>query len=104
MSDFNKLYEAHRILFERYMKICEEYRDESIDIDETHPHHLGWMCASALGSLETFPVDKLSRWLGFIQGCLTMRGLITVQEERDFSRPLFHAAYGENAPPTVNRI
>lgn len=34
---------------------------------------------------------KANRWLGFIQGCMIMRGMTTVQAERDFTRPYFKA-------------
>lgn len=59
------------------------------------PEHLLWMCTTALHNLENWPTDKSHRWLGFIQGCLAMQGIISVDSERDFSRPLFHAAYNE---------
>lgn len=63
--------------------------------------HLLWMCASAQEHASEWPIDKLSRWLGFIQGVMTFQGLLNVEEERDFSRPLFHAAYRAEgmAPP-----
>lgn len=35
------------------------------------------------------PLNKLNRWLGYIQGVLIMTGQTTVKEERDFTRPLF---------------
>lgn len=41
------------------------------------------------------PVDKLSRWLGFVQASCIFEGYTTVEAERDFSRPLFHKAYTE---------
>jgi hypothetical protein len=66
--------------------------------------HLLWMCATALENGASWPVDKLSRWLGFIQGVMTTQGWLTVEAEREFSRPLFHAAYqadGRECPPTV---
>ena len=55
--------------------------------------NLAWMCRTALENIDSFPVDKLNRWLGFVQGVLCMKGLITVEGERDYSRPLFHEAY-----------
>lgn len=39
------------------------------------------------------PIDKISRWLGFLQADLIHKGIMTVDGERDFSRPLFHEAY-----------
>ena len=65
--------------------------------------HLLWMCASAKDHASSWPIDKLSRWLGFIQSAMTFQGLLNVEEERDFSRPLFHAAYRSEglAPPST---
>jgi hypothetical protein len=44
-----------------------------------------------LNELKTvqFPKGKANRWLGFIQGIMIERGLLTVKEERDFTRPFF---------------
>lgn len=39
--------------------------------------------------IEEFHSTKYSRWLGFIQGVLVANGLITVEEERNLTRPLF---------------
>ena len=41
------------------------------------------------GCIDGFPVTKLCRWLGFIQGVLIERGYTTVEAERDWTRPLF---------------
>lgn len=35
------------------------------------------------------PICKLNRWLGYIQGTLIARGFLSVQGERDATRPLF---------------
>lgn len=35
------------------------------------------------------PLNKLNRWLGYVQGVLIERGITTVQAERDWTRPLF---------------
>jgi hypothetical protein len=61
----------------------------------------------ALEGIDTLPIDKLNRWLGFIQATVVFNGLTTVQKERDFSRPLFHAAYeadGIAIPETVDIV
>jgi hypothetical protein len=39
----------------------------------------------------SYPTDKLHRWLGFIQGVLSVTGIIDVDVERDYTRPLLHA-------------
>ncbi|MFG6080454.1 hypothetical protein ACEUZ9_001058 [Paracoccus litorisediminis] len=102
--------EATRIMFERYLGIINQARHE---VDPESPGdsrkslgNLAWMCAEGMDKHDALPIDKLSRWLGFVQGCLAMRGLISVDAERDFSRPLFHAAYctaGDEPPGTLER-
>jgi hypothetical protein len=46
-----------------------------------------------LENVNTFPIDKLYRWLGFAQGVLSAFDMIDVNTERDISRPLFHTMY-----------
>ena len=89
---------ATELLFRRYLALlcslpgyCRE--SASGRDPQTSLANLTWMCRTGIEQIDTFPLDKLSRWLGFIQGVLAMRGLVTVDGERDFSRPLFHAAY-----------
>jgi hypothetical protein len=41
------------------------------------------------GCLNKLPLNKLNRWLGYIQGCLICWRVTTVETERDFTRPLF---------------
>lgn len=55
--------------------------------------NLAWMCRTAIADGPNLPEDKVSRWLGFVQGGLAMRGLLDVGKERDVSRTLFHRAY-----------
>ena len=35
------------------------------------------------------PLMKLNRWLGYVQGTLISRGVLTVEMERNWTRPLF---------------
>ena len=65
--------------------------------------NLAWMCREGMREEDTLPIDKLSRWLGCVQGCLAMRGLIAFDAERDLSRPLFHAGYREDGIPVPGR-
>lgn len=51
-----------------------------------------------------WPVDKVSRWIGYIQRGMIDNNMTSVDAERDFSRPLFHKAYkeiGYDIPETV---
>lgn len=48
---------------------------------------------------------KIGKWLGYIEGVLITKGITTVNEERDFTRPIFHAYYksiGLEVPETVD--
>jgi len=96
--------QATAALFRRYAALLEGAADDAPPPDPlAGADNLRWMCRTALENIDTYPVDKLSRWLGYVQGVLTMRGAVTVNGERNFSRPLFHAAYaaeGTAVPPT----
>ena len=48
---------------------------------------------------EDMPIDKISRWFGFIQGVLTVNKVITVEEERQFTRMFFSYIYRRNNEP-----
>lgn len=95
---------ASVLLLNRYRSILDQYADQGPVPAETSCVHLSWMCRMAASEAYDWPVDKLSRWLGFVQGVMAARGLITVSNEREFSRPLFHEAYtasGICPPETV---
>jgi hypothetical protein len=68
--------------------------DNDGDGSETSFENLRWMVDRCLSD-ETMPLDKVSRWVGFIQGVLATKGLLSVAEERDRTRPIFHKAYRE---------
>jgi hypothetical protein len=73
---------------------------------DTSYAHLHWMIAMCLENLDSWPTDKISRWVGFVQGVQTLRGDMSSQDERDRTRPFFHEAYesmGLSAPATVER-
>lgn len=48
--------------------------------------HVFWMCDQVPGFLEKGDVDKANRWLGFVQGCLWLMGLRTINDMRDDNR------------------
>lgn len=41
--------------------------------------------------VDEYPLTKLCRWLGYIQGKLIEKGITTVERERDWTRPLFRS-------------
>lgn len=91
---------ASRKMFERYLEkldmlydpLYEEYYDQYQDTRMSYAN-LKWMCETGANPHIVMPIDKSSRWLGFVQGCLAMRGVIDVDEERAYSRTLFQLAY-----------
>lgn len=90
--DDTKLRDVHWALFTQYTIMCNVTYDEE-DKKETSIANISWMCRTAAINCQNWPIDKLSRWLGFIQACLVFHGLTTVEEERKVTRPLFHEAY-----------
>lgn len=40
-------------------------------------------------NVDSLPLMKLNRWLGYIQGTIIQLKLTTVEKERDWTRPLF---------------
>jgi len=103
------LAKANTELFQRYKAIilkCDPDSDPYQDDPRLSMENLAWMCTEAISCAAALPDDKASRWLGFVQGCLAMRGLIDVDEEREISRPLFHGAaaeMGQTIPKTRAR-
>jgi hypothetical protein len=67
--------------------------DPEVAVGSTGDRHLRWMLGQVVEKSDVFPVDKLGRWLGFVQGVLAARGLLDVSEERDRTRGTFREAY-----------
>lgn len=87
-------------LFTRYRDVISTHSAlMGTGIDECSPEHLINLCDEVIKNHQKYPFDKLCRWMGFVQGVLAAQGMISVQEERDFSRPLLHAIH-TYTPPT----
>lgn len=63
----------------------------------TSADHLRWMCREILHHIKTMPVDKMGRWVGFIQGVMAANGVLDVTAERDRTRPFFNAELDQRA-------
>lgn len=68
--------------------LFKRYKNKFILTDD-----LQKLCEKGIIEIDTYPIDKLSRWLGFIQGYVCSTNQTTIKLERDISRPLFHKAY-----------
>ena len=93
MEQAYKIKDVTKLLFERYLNQFQLSED------------LKRLSHKAIKEIENYPIDKLSRWLGFVQAYVIFTNQTTVEIERDFSRPLFHNAYeNENIkiPPSFS--
>lgn len=91
---------ALKVLFERYLNILINNKDKfkTLNLPEKcNFDSLNRLLNESINNLEDYPKDKMHRWLGFIQGVLSVIGLIDVDEEREFSRPLLHS-YHDKKP------
>ena len=88
------------LAFEHYAELLKAKKVKPVNHtliengDPTSLEHLLWMCEECKTNVrddgQGMPTDKYSRWLGYIQGCIIMHGLTTVEEERNRTRPWFN--------------
>lgn len=104
--------QASRQIFENYLEIL---KDQFVIEDKKHTQErilqLIAMCQTVVNhtspydsGVSAMTEDKVSRWLGYVQGIMTVYGWITVAQERETTRPLFHQAYadlGIEKPPSI---
>ena len=92
---------------QRYMGIIAGATDDPFAHMKRFAHpNLLWMCDRIEENADTWPADKTGRWLGFIQATLGLQQLADMDEEREVSRPLYHAFYekqGLTVPETLVR-
>lgn len=100
---------VHKLLANRYKDMTNHAIHlgiEGLSIDKMEFENIVWMCDSIIENGASWPIDKVARWIGYIQATMIVTGLTSVDAERDFSRPLFHDAYGKEGfdiPPTRER-
>ena len=103
MENTSEYYSALTQCAERYSTMLWNYRDEC--------NYWGWsqkprreevltlakfIITFNVGCIHKLPLMKMNRWLGYIQGQLISWGLTTVEDERNWTRPLFrHLDYGD---------
>ncbi len=69
-------------------------------------NNLRWMIEHIRTNSQSLPLDKINRWIGYIQGVLAAEGILDVAEERNRTRPIYHRAYdkaGIEIPETAER-
>lgn len=56
------------------------------------------LCDEIVSNGNSYPSDKLNRWIGFIQGVLSTVGIICVDKERNLTRPVLHMLHSTKPP------
>ncbi len=72
---------------QRYFSILDVEPDCSSS-HQTRDEHLAWMLTKL--SDDDMSDTKKHRWLGYIQGCMVMKGYLSVEYERNATRPIFN--------------
>jgi hypothetical protein len=70
----------------------------------TCPENLRWLMERVISEIDTFPLDKMGRWIGFVQGVLALSNNLDVDDTRNESREIYHQAYiatGQAVPRTM---
>lgn len=50
------------------------------------PRYLVWMCDQIIENAASWPVTKLHRWVGYVQGSLVAHGLSNLETEKSIVR------------------
>lgn len=82
---------AHITALRNLRRDLEGCPDHETDAPSTSASYLRSFVERAIQTPDDFPIDKLARWTGFVQGVMAVRGWISVEAERDRTRPLFTA-------------
>jgi hypothetical protein len=88
LEDIKTVQDVNNILIRRYKTHLLAFCQGGHDLHDLN------MCR-ILEENPQWPVDKVSRWLGYIQRGMIDNKWTSVEEERNFSRRLFHQAYKE---------
>ncbi len=81
--------ESLAICAKRYKKMAAEDEELNGGGLMPRPSLVPFSLEFEQGVEDCLPLMKLNRWVGYIQGVLIERGITTVEEERNFTRPLF---------------
>lgn len=85
MSD--QYYEALEMCYQRYYNMLDDMRywDGGPEVEKL----ANFLQEFRAGIKKHLPLNKLNRWLGYIQGTLITMEETTVEAERNWTRPLF---------------
>lgn len=84
-------YQILSVLFQRYSELAQNNAAKLASLaPKCQSASLVSLCNEAIANGKDYPFDKMNRWLGFTQGVLAATGLIDVDAEREYTRPLLH--------------
>ena len=87
-----KLFDPEVTVAKKYIKLLEEEHNVTYEKDEDNPTslpHLLWMLYEI--TLDRYMTHtKKNRWLGYVQGCLVIDSVISVDVERKETRHIFN--------------
>lgn len=75
-------------------------------VEEADFDNILWLIDTGLSRNGSYPIDKIGRWIGFVQCALIVRGILDTNREREKTRSIFHTAYlatNQKIPETLNR-
>jgi hypothetical protein len=75
-------------LFQHYREMFLKAGVKPAELGDHSMENAAWLAWQGIYLHEVSPIDKLNRWLGFIQAVAIFNNLTTVQAERDYTRPL----------------
>jgi hypothetical protein len=89
-------YQILSVLFKRYAELAQKHAAKLDGLPaKCQSASLISLCNEAIANGKDYPFDKMNRWLGFAQGVLATTGIIDVDAEREFTRPLLHQLHLE---------
>lgn len=90
-------YQIISILFKRYADLALKNAQilDSLPAIKCRSGAVVALCNEAILNGKDYPFDKMNRWLGFTQGVLATAGVIDVDTEREYTRPLLHQLHAQ---------
>ena len=82
---------SYQVVSNKYLELLNSLGYSPCNMSTTdyyHRSHLAWMLLQVRDN-NVQSVTKKHRWLGFVQGVLCQQGLLSVEEERNWTRDIF---------------
>jgi hypothetical protein len=102
LADYNEVRESNRVTAIELLPLIPDHIPGSTK--RTSPENLRWLLNRVIEQIDVFPLDKIGRWVGFVQGVLALSGNMDVDAERERTRDRMQDAYkatGQIVPITM---